>query len=137
MRRVRPRRRLSCLRFPYAVSHPRTDKAALDPQTAAAIDADEDAGVRDLCRVVNDGAFIERSERGFDLAETLVDIIGKLIEGFGLIDAVPPYLGPVLVGPADLDSSRYSSIPGTALCRRLCHSVPKNARLAKRHCLCH
>ena len=46
-------------------------------------------------------------------------------ERFGLIDAVPPYLGPVLVGPAELNPLRYRSNTGTFRCHRGCHSVPK------------
>ena len=58
--------------------------AALDVQGAVAVDADEDAGTRDLRRIVDDGALLERRQRRLDLAQARVDLLGDLL-GVGVL----------------------------------------------------
>ena len=60
------------------------DVAALDAQAAIGVDADEHAGAGDLGRIVDDGPLVERRERGLDLAEPLVDLVGQFV-GVGIL----------------------------------------------------
>ena len=53
--------------------------AALDPEHARAVDADEGAGTGNLGGIVEHGPLVERLERRFDLAQPLVDFLGKLL----------------------------------------------------------
>ena len=46
---------------------------------AAAVDADEDAGTRRFGRIEPDRPILERLQCGFDLAETLIDLVGRLV----------------------------------------------------------
>src|SRR3984893_10282695 len=55
-----------------------TDIAALDPQVAVAVDADEHAGASDLGRIIDDGP-LECRERGLDLIEPLIDLLRQLV----------------------------------------------------------
>src|SRR5215831_15723839 len=66
-----------------------TDIAALNAQTAVAINADERAGTRDLGGIVDDGPVSERFQRGFDLTEPPVDLLGHLFSlGVLLLEAI-------------------------------------------------
>ena len=58
--------------------------AALDVQGAVAADADEDAGTRDLRRIVDDGALLELAQRRLDLAQARVDLLRDLL-GVGVL----------------------------------------------------
>ena len=60
------------------------DIAALDVEAAVAIQADENAGPRNLGRVEPDGAIVERLDLGFEFAETLIDLVGQLV-GLGVL----------------------------------------------------
>jgi hypothetical protein len=57
----------------------RTDIAALDPEVAVGVDADEYAGACDLGRIVDDSPCFERGERGLDLAEPLVHLVRQFV----------------------------------------------------------
>src|SRR5215831_2906103 len=66
-----------------------TDIAAFDAKVAVAIDADESAGTRDLGGIIDDGPVIERLQRGFDLTEPPVDLLGYLFSlGVLLFEAI-------------------------------------------------
>ncbi len=66
----------------------RPDIAAVDREPSFGIDADEDAGAGDLGRIVDHGPVFERHQCRFDLAETLIDLVGQfvgvLVVGFEL-----------------------------------------------------
>jgi hypothetical protein len=55
------------------------DIAALDVEAAVAIQADENAGPRNLGRVEPDGAVVERLDLGFEFAKALIDLVGQFV----------------------------------------------------------
>ena len=57
----------------------RTDVPAIDREAAIRIDADEDTGASDLGEIVADRPILEGGEHRFDLAETSIDVVGKLV----------------------------------------------------------
>ena len=57
--------------------------AAVDRQAAFAIDGEEGAGAGDLGLVIDDRSILEGGQRGFDLANPFVNLIGILL-GLGI-----------------------------------------------------
>ena len=68
------------------------DIAALDAQSAIAIDADEDSRAGDVSGIVNDGPLVESSERGLDFAEPLIDFFWQIV-GLGVFVLEPLLFG--------------------------------------------
>ena len=57
----------------------RTDVAALDPEFAVAVNADEYTGACDTHGIVHDRPFFERRERGLDFAEPAVYLVRQFL----------------------------------------------------------
>jgi hypothetical protein len=77
------RLRLQCRRLAF-----RTDVAAIDRQRALRVDADEDAGARNVSRRIGHRTIVERGERVLDLAQPLIHLVRQFaslgIVGFEL-----------------------------------------------------
>ena len=69
------------------------DIAALDPQSAVDVDADEHAGAGDFGGVIGDRPFVERRQRGLDLAKPRVHLVRQL-HGVGVFLLQGVMLGP-------------------------------------------
>jgi hypothetical protein len=70
-----------------------TDVAALDPQRTRSINADEDAGARDLIRIICDRPFVERRKSHLDLSQALIDLFGEVVD-FSVVLLETVVLGP-------------------------------------------
>src|SRR5258708_5236919 len=57
-----------------------TNKAALDPQCAFAVDADEGAGKRDLGGIIGGRPVIERCQRGLAFPQSPVDLFRRVVD---------------------------------------------------------
>ena len=87
-------------------------EAALDAQSALAVDADEGAGASDLVGIEADRAIFERGERGLEFGESPIDLFGQVVvAGVGLLE-------PVVFGLKRSFSCRPSSDRGAVSPRR-------------------